>query len=150
MSKQELKATLSTDPPKTMELCRRIIAEMGWKIEAQSENRLVCKELVDMWMKGVWPVKLELTVQTDAAGSLLLVKGTNSGIGPIQSNHVKGQVGNFINRLTLAIQAPAASPPPSHPGLSAELEKLSELREQGVLTDDEFAAAKSRILTSNP
>ena len=44
---------------------------------------------------------------------------------------------------------PAASPSPS-PSLSPDpverLRKLSELRDQGVLSPDEFAAAKSRIL----
>ncbi len=37
-----------------------------------------------------------------------------------------------------------ASPPPTD--LVAELQKLAALRESGVLTDDEFAAAKARLL----
>ncbi len=147
MPKHELKATLSTDPPKTMDLCRHVIAEMGWKIEAQSDTRLVCKEVVQAGgMAMTWAVKLELAVETADTGSLLLVKGSNFGFGPIQSNHVKGQVGNFMNRLKLALEQPAAS----GTGLSDELEKLAGLHQQGVLTDDEFAAAKSRLLTGSP
>ncbi len=91
-----------------------------------------------------WAVKLELAVETADSGSLLLVKGSNFGFGPIQSNHVKGQVGNFMNRLQLALEQPTAS----GAGLSAELEKLSGLHQQGILTDDEFAAAKNRLLTN--
>jgi Short C-terminal domain len=44
---------------------------------------------------------------------------------------------------------PAPAPPPPAAGgsdMTAELERLATLRNQGVLTDDEFAAAKARLL----
>ena len=44
-----------------------------------------------------------------------------------------------------AAQTPAPTPPAS-PSMMDELEKLAALRERGVLTDDEFAAAKRKIL----
>ena len=52
-------------------------------------------------------------------------------------------------------QAPAA-PPPSAPaaaapggdGRLAQLQQLGELKQQGILTDEEFAAEKARILGS--
>ncbi len=46
---------------------------------------------------------------------------------------------------------PAPVPPPS-PGsaggsaLTGEIERLSDLRRQGMLTDEEFAAAKAKLL----
>jgi hypothetical protein len=51
-------------------------------------------------------------------------------------------------------QAPAPQPPPqpapaapaSDDSLSAQLERLADLKAQGVLTDEEFAAAKARLL----
>jgi hypothetical protein len=49
--------------------------------------------------------------------------------------------------------APAPAPPPQYAppaqdtgGLSAELERLADLRNQGLLTDDEFNAAKAKLL----
>jgi hypothetical protein len=46
-----------------------------------------------------------------------------------------------------------AAPPPPAPApaggggdMTAELERLATLRSQGVLTDDEFAAAKAKLL----
>jgi Short C-terminal domain len=46
-----------------------------------------------------------------------------------------------------------AAPPPPTPApaggggdMTAELERLATLRSQGVLTDDEFAAAKAKLL----
>ena len=44
---------------------------------------------------------------------------------------------------------PAAAPPPPAPpddSLTAELERLATLRDRGVLTDQEFAAAKGKLL----
>ncbi len=46
-----------------------------------------------------------------------------------------------------APQAYAPAPEPAAGGdMSAELERLATLRNQGVLTDQEFAAAKAKIL----
>lgn len=42
--------------------------------------------------------------------------------------------------------APEAAPPPAGADMTAELERLAALRNQGVLTDDEFAAAKAKLL----
>ncbi len=51
--------------------------------------------------------------------------------------------------------AQAAAPPPSQaaprpaqPGRVEQLKQLAELKQQGMLTEDEFAAEKSRILSS--
>ena len=45
---------------------------------------------------------------------------------------------------------PPQTPPPAKAGMSAEsvqrLQELAELHKQGVLTDEEFAAQKARIL----
>ncbi|GAA2474030.1 SHOCT domain-containing protein [Streptomyces longisporus] len=50
-------------------------------------------------------------------------------------------------QATAAPAAPAAAPQPSAgSGLLDELTRLGELRDQGVLTEAEFAAAKSRLL----
>lgn len=48
----------------------------------------------------------------------------------------------------------AAPPPPPSPGAPAapdkfeQLKQLAELRDQGILTDEEFAAEKAKILAS--
>jgi hypothetical protein len=50
-----------------------------------------------------------------------------------------------------AQQAAAAPPPPAAGGgvdVVAQLKDLAELHNQGVLTDDEFAAQKAKLLNS--
>ena len=44
--------------------------------------------------------------------------------------------------------APAASPASDMDETIAQLQKLGALRDQGILTDDEFAAQKARLLGS--
>ncbi len=48
-----------------------------------------------------------------------------------------------------AAQAAAAPPPPAAPAatdITAQLQQLAALKEQGVLSDEEFAAAKAKLL----
>ena len=40
----------------------------------------------------------------------------------------------------------APAPAPAAPDMSAELTKLAQLHQQGILTDEEFAAKKAQIL----
>ena len=42
--------------------------------------------------------------------------------------------------------APAPASAPAGADMTAELERLATLRSQGVLTDEEFAAAKAKLL----
>jgi hypothetical protein len=42
--------------------------------------------------------------------------------------------------------APTAAPTSGGADMTAELERLATLRSQGVLTDEEFAAAKAKLL----
>jgi hypothetical protein len=41
---------------------------------------------------------------------------------------------------------PAAPPQPAGPSLLDQLNQLAELHQQGALTDEEFAAAKAKLL----
>ena len=45
-----------------------------------------------------------------------------------------------------AQQAAAPSPPPAEDDATAQLQNLANLHAQGVLTDEEFAASKAKIL----
>lgn len=50
-----------------------------------------------------------------------------------------------------AAASPTAAPPPSVPDRSdtlAQLQQLGELKAQGILTEEEFAAEKAKILAS--
>lgn len=48
--------------------------------------------------------------------------------------------------VALAMAVRDRKPPDEKPDPTADVQKLAELRAQGLLTDDEFSAAKGRLL----
>jgi hypothetical protein len=59
----------------------------------------------------------------------------------------------YQQQAVAAAPPPPAAPPPAAPAASADddvvakLERLADLRAQGLLTDDEFLAAKAKALS---
>jgi hypothetical protein len=51
-------------------------------------------------------------------------------------------------RYQPAAPAPSPHPAPAGPSLAAQLRELADLRDQGILTSDEFEAQKAKLLTS--
>jgi hypothetical protein len=76
-----------------------------------------------------------------------VVAGTATSV----SNRVsRRQQGRWASQEQQQMQAPAASaPPPAAPADDPieKLKKLGQLHESGVLTDEEFAAEKAKILS---
>ena len=74
-----------------------------------------------------------------------VVAGTATAV----SNRVSRRQAERWQQQEYEQEAPyAAAPPPGGPaaGMTAELERLATLRNQGALTDDEFASAKAKLL----
>ena len=72
---------------------------------------------------------------------MTLARGDNKGVmtsRPINPN---------ISRITpTPISAPAAPPAAAGPSLLDQLNQLTTLHQQGALTDNEFTAAKAKLL----
>ena len=68
----------------------------------------------------------------------------------MQSGHLKGEMGRIRNDLLVAVsqsaQRATPTPAPSGAGLADEIQKLTNLRDQGALTESEFQALKARII----
>ena len=85
-----------------------------------------------------------------------VVAGTATAV----SNRVSRRQANRWARDDQSAYEPYAAPPPAAPqyappapsadsdDMFEQLNKLGELRDRGILTDEEFAAQKSRILSS--
>jgi hypothetical protein len=149
MSKFETEVRLSVGLDEALAACRAAVAEMKWKVESQSNTRFVCKEEVFDELLNK-PGKLEIDLRENAEGTLLAVKVSNWGIGPILTNKVKGQAGQFCNQLQVILDRQASARGDSHPGmsLSAEIQRLASLRDDGILSQVEFEAAKAKLLAS--
>ena len=100
-----------------------------------------------------WPSNIEvLLAQADESRTTVTLNGSIGGYGPIQKNHLKGE----MNRLRNAIEVAAAQTPrtevltndgANHGEPVEQLRKLGELRDAGVLTDAEFETKKADLLS---
>lgn len=127
--------------------CRRAISVLGWRILEDSERRMVIKEVMSSGVSFTWPAKIEILIHEQGQACRLELNGSITGLGPVQKNHLKGQMGALRNNIQLALeQRPAPSGETDSGALASELERLLALREKGALSDEEFAQAKARLL----
>ncbi len=82
------------------------------------------------------------------AGTATAVMGGMSRHQQARANQQAEAAAYEQQQQAAAMQAAAPPPPPAAAGdpTVAELEKLAALQQQGVLTADEFAAAKAKLL----
>ena len=79
------------------------------------------------------------------------VAGTASAVSGRVARHQRekfaDQDAEYYQQVTEPGQQPAAAPAaPAEPDYMAELEKLAQLRDQGVITADDFEAKKKQLL----
>ena len=85
-------------------------------------------------------------------GTVLLpipVIGTFTGalVGGVIGTKIGKRVGGaLLNKLTSFDKSDVVRPPDDRVDVTVELERLSRLREQGVLDEGEFKAAKAKLL----
>ena len=128
--------------------CKEAIAQLGWKIIKQSSSFIKCIEPIS----GVsfnWATRIEVSWQENGSSLKIRLNGSIAGFGPIQSNHLKGQIGNLHNRIELCLRNEAAlrrnASAPQF-SIAEELDKLIKLRVRGILTEDEFQSAKEKLI----
>ena len=81
----------------------------------------------------------------DEAQALTLVKGAG-GAGAGAAGAVGGRVGGFFKRGKRSADDPGDETPEPQPDVLGQIAKLAALKDQGILTDGEFAAKKSELL----
>jgi uncharacterized membrane protein YebE (DUF533 family) len=82
-----------------------------------------------------------------AAGAATATVAYKAGQRRTQQNQYNDQAQAAYAQTQAPQAAPPPAPTPAAPADStAELERLAKLHESGALTDEEFAAAKSKLL----
>jgi len=106
MSKHETELTVSLSRETALAACRAALGHAGWQL-APGDGEVVGQEVVGAFSYHA-PVTVHITATEGANGATTVsVHGSNFGLGPIQSSHVKKQV----QMLADAIAATAAHPP---------------------------------------
>jgi Short C-terminal domain len=83
-----------------------------------------------------------------AAATTAVVAGTAGAVRHRQDQKYAAQDQAAYDQQMAAQQAAAPPPPaaPADPDYVAELEQLAQLRNQGIISDEEFEAKKKQIL----
>ena len=121
-----------------------ILEEMDLLFEDRSMSRLIFKE--KQRFDPYNPVEIEVQVRNNGGETVIELDGRNLGEGPYQETHVKRMIFELMDRLEEQLPRHFQNEERSDPGLAEELEVLSRLHSQGVLTDFEFARAKKKLL----
>jgi membrane protease subunit (stomatin/prohibitin family) len=80
------------------------------------------------------------------AASTAVIAGTAGAVRHRQDRRYAEQDQAAYEQQMAAAQAAAAPAAPAEPDYTAELEQLAQLKNQGILTEEEFEAKKKQIL----
>ena len=81
-----------------------------------------------------------------AAATTAVVAGTAGAVRHRQDQKYAAQDQARYEQEMAAQQAAQAAAAPAEPDYAAELEKLAQLKAQGIITEEEFEAKKKQIL----
>lgn len=81
-----------------------------------------------------------------AAATTAVVAGTAGAVRHRQDQKYAAKDQAAYDQQLAAQQAAAAAAAPAEPDYAAELEKLAQLKNQGILSEEEFEAKKKQIL----
>ena len=153
MSKHQQTFTLKVDLPTALTLCQEVARELGWRVLELTSSSISVKEVSPQITGFTWPARIDVSLrQLGNAECQLTLNGSISGMGPIQRNHLQGQMGRLLNHLSLLVDkklhdavAPAVG---NNQSIAEEIRNLKALVDQGILSEAEFAAAKLKLLGS--
>lgn len=133
--------------------CQQVTASLGWRVIEVSSSSIKVKEPMPNLTSYTGAVRIDIDIhERDTAECDLELRGSVMGVGPIQRNHLQGQMGRFLNELSLRIdsrtdeQQLSTGSRSDVQSLAEELERLAALRDSGALSAEEFVAAKARLL----
>lgn len=128
---------------KASQACRFSLSEMQLAIKQDDGLVFTANEKVKL-LGFANPAKIEVKIQPDSRGQCISVCTSNVGFGPFQGDHVKGVAETFLSKLQLKLSE--STQLGGTAGIADELQKLASLKQQGILTEDEFAAAKAKLI----
>ena len=91
-------------------------------------------------------LNMSTTLRRRLAAPEVAVNSSNFGFGPVQRGHVKGGAETFLSNVKLQLGKTQASAPSAGDDLAGQLAKLAGMKAKGLLSDEEFAAAKVKLL----
>ena len=124
----------------------RTLDELGFPITGRDDARTWITFRTGVPTRG-WPTQqITANIIPTEEGARVAIGGARlAGYGPAVANwhQAKSQELMFLDRLTSML--PRVADPAPRMSAQEQLRSLSDLRDQGVLTEEEFAAAKGKL-----
>ena len=100
--------TLSLSLAASLSTCEAAANGPGWRVTRQGAQSLTCTEATTNALGFTSPVQVEIVLRGQPDGTTLIeLKASNFGLGPIQSNHVKKQTQALRQAIELAASQPS-------------------------------------------
>ena len=143
MPKQQQNLTLNFPAAMAVRACEQAIASLGWRMTGQTPTGLACVEVSPEVGVFAWPVNVDIALSGGQdPPTAVTMFGSNSGWGPIQSNHLRKQMGLLVARIQ---QEAARSPAnPQMQGAANQFSPQSQPLPQGV--GSQSASSRSIIV----
>ena len=125
--------------------CEMALSELDMPPTSNIDDSLVSRE--KLRFDAYNPVTVEISIEEGELGSQLNLTGANDGIGPYQEHHVRSKILELLSRIQIDLDKIEEQTPINDTGeLSAELEMLTNLHKNGILTDIQFLRAKEDLM----
>ena len=143
MSSFKSELTTKASQEKAVQACRYALKEMQLVIKKDDGAKFIANEKLRM-LGFANPAKIEVDIQSANDTLRINVKASNIGLGPIQGGHVKGVADTFLSQVQLKLSESTKGESPK--SVADEIAKLAALKEQGLLSEEEYSMAKARLL----
>jgi hypothetical protein len=137
---------------KLFALTVRAISDLGYSITHSDAGSQTVSFETGMSWRTRQGQEMSASVSTDGEVAELVISGARKGGQLVQWGEKEAIARKIYDKvLELAPKTSDAprdrgSPPEAKPSTSSELERLAALHRDGVLTSDEFSAAKAKLL----
>lgn len=144
MSSYSTEQVLQADIEAGAQACRFAFNEMQMLIKQDNGSSFRADEKLRIGFSN--PAKLVVSLSASSESCRLIVRSSNVGFGPIQGGHVKGVAETFLSNVRLYLDRTSQQARRVSGGIADDIQKLGALKDQGLLTDEEFSAAKAKLL----
>lgn len=146
MSRDRIEFHIAASPEATAAACVSAAEAEGWSASMPAPNRVQIRQGMKF---TTWPVKLDVNLASTGAGTSVRVDARVGGMGPIQKAGMQKVLNAFQSRVVWSVGSTVAAVPAGDPDADLRrLQTLTELRDAGALTEEEFAQQKARLLGS--
>ena len=145
MSSHKTDQTISGNIDTLAQACRLVFTQMQLQIKQDSGNKFVANEKIKM-LGFANPAKITVLLSASGDNCIVKIECSNLGFGPVQGRHVRGVAETFLSNLRLNLGNRSQSSVAEGSDIASQIQKLAQLMQQGLLTEEEFTTAKAKLL----